>query len=82
MPKNITVFTTNQCAYCVMIKRYLDSKNLKYDVVNMEDEPEQQARAFELSGSLRAPITIVTKQDDSREVVVGYNLSNLAPALV
>jgi hypothetical protein len=27
------------------------------------------------------PITVVTKQDDSKEVVVGYNLSKLAPAI-
>ena len=25
---------------------------------------------------LTVPITVVTKQDDSKEVVVGYNLSN------
>ena len=29
---------------------------------------------------LTVPITVVTKQDDSKEVVVGYNLSKLAPA--
>ncbi|MDB5169623.1 MAG: hypothetical protein JWN82_19, partial [Candidatus Saccharibacteria bacterium] len=34
------------------------------------------------SGSLTVPVTVVTKQDDSREVVVGYNLAKLAPAWV
>jgi hypothetical protein len=31
---------------------------------------------------MTVPVTVVTKHDDSREVVVGYNLAKLAPALV
>jgi hypothetical protein len=34
-----------------------------------------------LSGVTTVPDTIVTKHDDSREVVVGYNLAKLAPAV-
>ncbi len=81
MVKNITIFTTNTCAYCVMVKRYLDTKNQKYEVVNLDEHPERQAEALEISGSLTVPITVVTKQDDSQNVVVGYNLAQLAPAL-
>ena len=82
MVKNITIFTTNTCAYCAMVKKFLDMKDHKYEVVNLDDHPERQAEALALSGALTVPVTVVTKQDDSREVVVGYNLSKLAPALV
>ena len=81
MPKNITVFTTNTCAYCVMVKRFLDNKGMKYDIVNLDTNPERQKEAFEISGALTVPVTVVTKEDDSREVVVGFNLSKLAPAI-
>lgn len=81
MVKNITIFTTNTCAYCAMVKRYLDAKHHRYDVVNLDDHPERQAEALALSGALTVPVTVVTKQDDSREVVVGYNLAKLAPAI-
>jgi glutaredoxin len=81
MVKNITIFTTNTCAYCVMVKKWLDAKGHKYDIVNLDDNPERQAEALELSGALTVPITVVTKQDDSKEVVAGYNLAKLAPAL-
>ncbi|HVO86505.1 MAG TPA: glutaredoxin family protein [Candidatus Binatia bacterium] len=81
MAKNITIFTTNTCSYCVMVKRYLDMKGQKYEVVNLDDNPERQQEAQALSGALTVPITVVTKQDDTQEVVVGYNLSRLAPAL-
>ena len=81
MVKNITIFTTNTCADCAMVKKYLDMKNHTYEVVNLDDHPERQAEALELSGALTVPITVVTKQDDTQNVVVGYNIAQLAPAL-
>ena len=81
MPKKITIFTTNSCAYCGMVKRYLGSKGHQYEEVNLDEHPERQAEALMLSGALTVPVTLITKQDDTQEVVVGYNLSKLAPAV-
>ncbi len=81
MAKNVTVFTTNTCAYCVMVKKWLSSKNIAYDEVNLDVNPERQKEAFELSGQLAVPVTVVTKEDDTKEVIVGYNLAKLAPAV-
>ena len=81
MVKNITIFTTNTCAYCAMVKKYLVSKGLNYDEINLDDNPDRQQEAFALSGTLSVPVTVVTKQDDSRSVVIGYNLAQLAPAV-
>lgn len=81
MAKDITIFTTNTCSYCGMVKRFLDMKGQSYEVVNLDDNPERQAEVMELSGALTVPITVVTKQDDTKEVVVGYNLARLAPAI-
>ncbi len=81
MPKNITIFTTNTCAYCVMVKKWLGAKGMTYEEVNLDESPERQKEALELSGALTVPVTVVTKQDDSREVIVGYNLGKLAPAV-
>ena len=81
MVKNITIFTTNTCAYCKMVKQFLNTKGFSYDEVNLDTNPEKQQEAFELSGQLTVPITLVTKADDSRQVIVGYNLAQLAPAI-
>jgi len=82
MTKNITIFTTNTCAYCGMVKKWLQAKGYTYDEVNLDQNPDRQKEAFEVSGQLAVPVTVVTKQDDSREVVVGYNLAKLAPAVL
>ena len=81
MPKNVTIFTTDTCASCAMVKKYLSAKGVNYDIVNLDQNPERQAEAMALSGVTTVPVTIVTKEDDSREVVVGYNLAKLAPAV-
>lgn len=64
-----------------MVKKYLSTKGLSYEEVNLESHPDRQAEALQMSGALTVPITIVTKQDDSQEVIIGYNLSRLAPAV-
>jgi glutaredoxin len=83
MAKDITIFTTNTCSYCGMVKRFLDMKGQSYDVVNLDDHPERRQEAIAASGgALTVPITVVTKQDDTQQVVIGYNLAQLAPAIV
>jgi glutaredoxin 3 len=81
MVKNITIFTTNTCAYCHMVKKYLGSKGMAYEEVNLDDNPHRQAEAMQISGTMTVPVTVVTKHDESQEVIIGYNLSRLAPAV-
>ena len=81
MPKKVTIFTTNTCGYCQMVKKYLGNKGVAYDEVNLDQNPHRQAEALQLSGALTVPVTVVTKHDDSQEVIVGYNLARLAPAV-
>ncbi len=64
-----------------MVKKWLGAKGYEYEEVNLDSSPDRQKEALELSGALTVPVTVVTKQDDSREVVVGYNLAKLAPAV-
>jgi glutaredoxin len=81
MAKNITVFTTTNCAYCGMVKKFLDMKGKTYDVVNMDENPDRREEVLALSGASTAPVTVITKDDDTKQVVIGYNLASLAPAI-
>lgn len=81
MSKKITIFTTNTCAYCVMVKKWLVAKGHVYEEVNLDTYPERQAEALQLSGAMTVPVTVVTKSDNTQEVIVGFNLAKLAPAV-
>ena len=52
MAKDITIFTTNTCAYCAMVKKWLDTKGHSYQVVNLDEHPERQAEAYTRPGKL------------------------------
>lgn len=81
MVKSIVIYTTNTCAYCVMVKKWLNSKNIEYSEVNLDDHPERATEPYELTQQNAVPVTVITKDDDSQEVVVGFNLAKLAPAV-
>ena len=79
--KKITVYTTNSCAYCSMVKKWLDSKGVEYSVINLDEQPEMQKQIFEKSGALTVPVTLIEKDDNTEEVVIGYNLSRLSSVI-
>ena len=81
MPRNITIYTTNNCAYCGMVKKFLKMKGQNYEEVNIEENPERQREAMEASGALTVPVTVITKQDGTQDVTVGFNAGKLASAI-
>jgi glutaredoxin len=64
-----------------MVKKWLDSKGVEYSVVNLDEQPEMQKKIFEKSGALTVPVTLIEKDDNTEEVVVGFNLSRLASVI-
>ncbi len=80
MAKEITVFTRDTCASCATIKKWLALKGFDYKLVNLDQEPQYESEVFALSGVRTVPVTIVTKENDMKEVVVGPNFARLASA--
>ncbi len=78
MSKKITVFTTNTCGYCSMVKKWLDSKGVVYETVNLDENPEMQKTIYEKSGALTVPVTLIENEDKTEEVIIGFNLPRLA----
>ncbi len=81
MAKHIAIYTTNTCAYCVMVKRYLQMKNLPYDEINLDTNPERREELQKMTDAMTVPVTVVTADDDTKQVIRGYNLAQLAPAV-
>lgn len=70
---NITVFTTNACAYCKMVKQYLTLKGKEFTTVNLDENPEKRQELFEKTGAMTVPIVQV---DDN--YIIGWNRQRLA----
>ena len=81
MTKSITVYTSNTCAYCGMVKQYLQLKGQTYQEVNIEEQPDRQAEMIELTGQMNVPVTVVEDTAGKKQVAIGYNLGKLSAAL-
>ncbi len=77
----ITVFTTNTCAYCKMVKQFLTLKGKDYKVVNLDENPEKRQELFEKTGAMTVPITLIEKDNGMEDVVIGFNRARLAEVL-
>lgn len=69
----ITVFTTKQCAYCGMVKKFLTMKGKDFKVVDLEDAPEIRQSLWEKTGAMTVPIT--NKGD---KYIIGWQPAQLA----
>lgn len=63
----LKIYTTTQCAYCAMVKKLLDLKGAKYEVINLDEQPEKREEAIALSGVMSVPVTT-----NGTDVVVGF----------
>lgn len=69
----VTIYSTATCGYCKMLKSYLQSKNIDYNV-KMADEDHNLARElYEKSGQLGVPFTIIETEDGKEEKILGFD---------
>jgi hypothetical protein len=57
-------------------------KGASYQTINMEENQEVMQEVLSMTGSAIAPTTIVEKADGTKDVIVGFNLGKIAPAIV
>ena len=76
----ITMYTTTTCASCQMVKKWLTMKNQEWEEVHLDEHPERQQEAIELSGSTTVPITLI-ENEGIKNVIVGFKPAQLAEAI-
>ena len=72
----VMVYSTPTCPYCVMAKRYLSERGIKYEDINVAAD---QARALEMltkTGQMGVPVL-----DIGGQVVIGFNRPAIDDAL-
>lgn len=78
-PKNkeiyqmITVYTTQTCAFCPMVKKFLTMRGVEFKSVDVTDDLELRQSLINRTGVMTVPIII---RDD--DFVVGWQPARLA----
>jgi len=81
MTKNITIYSTAACGFCKMLKSYLSSKNIEYEVKMADEDQEIAKELFEKSGQLGVPFTVITDDEGNEEKILGFDQAKINEAL-
>jgi glutaredoxin 3 len=56
---HIQMYTTRWCGYCVRAKTLLDSKQVAYEEINLDEDPEFRQTIFDLTGGSTVPQILI-----------------------
>lgn len=74
--KKITVYGAEWCAFCHMVKRYLDDKNVKYAYIDVDHDKDAAKHIVERTGQAGIPVTEI-----GNEVIIGFDRPKIDAAL-
>ena len=57
--REIRIYTTRWCGYCVRAKALLDAKGIPYEEVALDDDPAFRQTLFDLTGGWTVPQILI-----------------------
>lgn len=79
---DITVYTTITCPFCNMLISYLNSKNIPFRELKVDqDKAAETQMVADSGGFLGVPFTVIKKDDGSKETVIGFDKHRLEQIL-
>ncbi len=76
MAKNVKVYSTSACPYCVMAKQFLKGKNVEFEDVNVSVDQQAAEEMVTKSGQTGVPVL-----DIEGEIIVGFDQGRIEQAL-
>ncbi|MDO8513744.1 MAG: glutaredoxin domain-containing protein [bacterium] len=68
MDKNVIVYSTPQCPWCLRLKQYLDEKKVRYKAIDVLIDPYQSEKMVGKSGQTSVPQIWV-----GDEIIIGFD---------
>ncbi|MDP6032982.1 MAG: glutaredoxin domain-containing protein [Candidatus Marinimicrobia bacterium] len=66
--KEIKIYTTNWCPYCVAAKRFFDEKGWPYEEINIAEKDWNREKLLEVGKSMTVPQIVI-----DGEAIGGYD---------
>lgn len=80
-PINIRLYSTHTCPYCTMEKSWLDDKQVKHEVVYVDQDQKEAEAMVAKTGQMGVPVTEIQYADADPEFIVGFDKDKLAALL-
>lgn len=64
-----------------MEKEYLNSKNIKFEEVFVDENPDKAQEMLEMSGQMGVPFTVIEKDNAQKVNILGFDKIKIDAAL-
>jgi len=65
---SVIVYSTPTCVYCKMVKKYFESRNVKFEEIDVSRDREAAAEMVRKSGQMGVPVV-----DIDGTIIVGFD---------
>ncbi|MBR9705688.1 glutaredoxin family protein [Candidatus Pacearchaeota archaeon] len=72
MVKKIKVYSTPECPYCKIAKKFLKENNVEFENIDVEKDPKAAEEMVQKSGQMGVPVI-----DIDGEIIVGFDKEKL-----
>ncbi len=76
MAKNVLVYSTSTCPFCVRVKKYLKDNNVEFKDIDVSSDDAMVEEMIKKSGQMGVPVI-----DIDGEIVVGFDKDKIAGML-
>lgn len=67
------MYTTRTCPFCKMQKDFFARKNVEYQEILVDENPEEATKMIEISGQMGVPFTVIEKENGAKITVLGFD---------
>ena len=57
--EKVIIYSTHQCPFCIMAKKFMDEHNISYENHFVDDSEEEREKMVKLSGQLGVPVIVI-----------------------
>ena len=68
----VNIYSTPTCTYCNLAKQFFTENGVDYTEFDVAADIEKRNEMVEKTGQMGVPVLVFTKEDESEEIVVGF----------
>ncbi len=76
MSKNVKIYSTPTCPYCIRAKQFLKDSNIEFEDIDVSTNPDKAKEVVDKSGQMGVPIL-----DIEGQIIIGFDKEAIQKAL-
>ena len=77
----VIVYSTTTCPYCKLLKEYLRSRQIEFEDISLDQQPEKIQAYLDTCGNRGVPCTHVISDDGAEATILGFDKARIDETL-